>query len=829
MAKKPAPKGPPPELAGTDIGKIEARPIVEEMQTSYLDYAMSVIVQRALPDIRDGLKPVQRRILYAMWSMGLRANAKFRKSATVVGEVLGKYHPHGDQSVYDAMVRMAQDFAERYPRVRGQGNFGSMDGDSAAAMRYTEAKLSPIAEELLFDIDKDTVEFAPNYDGSHQEPIVLPAKVPGLLLNGTVGIAVGMATNIPPHNLREICDGVILLLDNPDCSISDLAKVIKGPDFPTGGIIYGTKDIAAAYATGRGSIVMRAVTEIVEDDGAARILITEVPYQVNKATLIEKIADLVHEKQIEGIKDLRDESNKKGVRIVIELKRDAYPKKVLNKLFQSTDLQTSFHMNMLALVDGLQPRVLNVKSMLEEFVKHRDHVIRRRAAFELARARERAHILEGLKIALLHIDKIIDCIKKSADKDDAKVNLIKKFRLTEPQTVAILEMRLQALANLERMRVETELKEKLAIIAALESLLASPKKIRAMIKQETGEIKDKYGDDRKTQIVAHGVKEFSVEDIIPNEPTIVMITADGYVKRVPPDTFKTQARGGKGVIGVTTKEEDVVEHLFTTNTHADMLFFTSRGRVFGMKAYDVPAGSRTAKGQALVNFLQLSQAEKVTAVLSLPDLGEQKHLVMVTTRGNVKKTAIEEFKNLRSNGLIAIKLKDEDALEWVRPSTGEDEMILVTAQGQSIRFSEKSVRPMGRAAAGVRGIKLKKKGDHVVGMDIVDPEMVKKNMLELFVIAGNGMGKRTNLKEYKLQGRGGSGIKTMHISAKTGEVVSAYVSSASDERDLIVVSKKGQVIRLPFGSVSRLGRDTQGVRLMRFKETSDVVATVTFI
>ncbi|MEK7073366.1 MAG: DNA gyrase subunit A [Patescibacteria group bacterium] len=828
MAKKLSPKE-IPIPAGTDIGKIEARAIVDEMQTSYLDYAMSVIVQRALPDIRDGLKPVQRRILYAMWTMGLRANAKFRKSATVVGEVLGKYHPHGDQSVYDAMVRMAQDFSERYPRIRGQGNFGSMDGDSAAAMRYTEVKLAGVAEELLFDIDKDTVEFAPNYDASHKEPVVLPAKIPGLLLNGTVGIAVGMATNIPPHNLREICDGVMLLLDNPDASISDLCKIVKGPDFPTGGIIYGTKDIAAAYATGRGSIVMRGKTEIVEDDNTAKIFITEVPFQVNKATLIERIADLVRDKELEGIKDLRDESNKDGVRIVIELKRDAYPKKVLNKLFLSTDLQTSFHVNMLALIDGLQPRVLNLKSMLEEFVKHRETVIRRRATFELARARDRAHILEGLKMALLHIDKIIETIRKSADKDEAKVNLIKKFKLTEPQTLAILEMKLSALANLERLRVETELKEKLAIVKELEALLSSAKKIRAVIKQETAEIRVKYGDDRKTDIVVHGVKEFSVEDIIPNEPTIVMITHDGYVKRVPPDTFKTQARGGKGVIGVTTKEEDVVQHLFTTNTHADMLFFTSRGRVFGMKAYDVPPGSRTSKGQALVNFLQLSAGEKVSAVLSIPDIAEQKHLVMVTKNGNIKKTAIEEFKNLRANGLIAIKLRDEDILEWVRPSTGADDVILVTAQGQSIRFAEKSVRPMGRAAAGVRGIKLKKKGDRVIGMDIVDPEMVKKNMLELFVIAENGMGKRTNLKEYKLQGRGGSGIKTMHISAKTGEAVGAYVSASSDERDLIVVSKNGQVIRLPFGSVSKLGRDTQGVRLMRFKEQSDVVATVTFI
>ncbi len=830
MAKKiPAPIEEGKDWFGADIGNILPRQIVEEMEVSYLDYAMSVIVQRALPDVRDGLKPVQRRILYAMWTMGLRAGAKFRKSATVVGEVLGKYHPHGDSSVYEAMVRMAQDFSERYPRVRGQGNFGSMDGDGAAAMRYTEAKLSPIAETFLEDIEKDTVDFAPNYDGSHKEPIVMPAKLPGLLLNGTVGIAVGMATNIPPHNLSEVCDGLTLLLENPDASVGELSKIIKGPDFPTGGIIYDTKEIAAAYATGRGAIVMRAKTEIIEDGGTAKILVHEVPFQVNKATLLEKIADLVREKDIEGIRDLRDESNKEGVRIVIELKKDAYPKKVLNKLFQSTDLQTTFHVNTLALVDGLQPRVLNIKSVLEEFIKHRETVVRRRATYELARARDRAHILEGLKIALVNIDKIVDTIKKSKDKDEARQNLIKRFKLTEPQAVAILEMRLQALANLERLRVETELAEKLAIIKELEALLASQKKIRGVIRSETAEMKEKYGDERKTQIVAHGVKEFSAEDIIPNEPTIVMITADGYIKRLPPDTFKTQSRGGKGVIGVTTKEEDVVEHLFTTTTHADMLFFTSRGRVFQLKAYDVPAASRTAKGQALVNFLQLSQTEKVTAVLAVPDLGENKYLVMVTKSGNIKKTDLSEFESVRRSGLIAIKLKDEDNLEWVRPSTGEDDIVLVTAQGQSIRFSEKNVRPMGRVAAGVRGIKLAKKGDRVVGMDIIDPSLVKKGLLELFVLAENGVGKRTNVTEYKTQGRGGSGIKTMKITPKTGQIVSAYVSSSSDDRDLMVISKKGQVIRLPFTSVSSLGRDTQGVRVMRFKEEGDTVASVTFI
>lgn len=807
------------------VGTLLPRPIVEEMQESYLDYAMSVIVARALPDVRDGLKPVHRRILYAMWTVGLKPGAKFRKSATVVGEVLGKYHPHGDVAVYDSMVRMAQDFSLRYPLIWGQGNFGSMDGDSAAAMRYTEAKLAAISEELLQDIEKDTVEFSPNYDGTHKEPRVLPSKLPNLLLNGSMGIAVGMATNIPPHNIAEICSGINFLIENPECSPEELMKFIPGPDFPTGGIIYNKEDIKAAYSTGKGSIVMRAKAEIVD---VSRIIVTEIPYGVNKADLLAHIAELVRDKKLEGIRDLRDESNKEGVRVVIELKKDAYPKKVLNQLFDSTALQTTFHVNMLALVDGIQPRVLNLKSILEEYLKHRETVIRRRTAYDLARAKERAHILEGLKIAILHIDQIIVTIKKSADKDQAKTNLMVKFKLTDVQAVAILEMRLQQLANLERLKVETELKDKLALIQELETILASTKRIRTMIKNENETLAKTYGDKRRTEIVSHAVKEFRAEDLIPDEGTIVMITADGYIKRLPPETFKSQARGGKGVIGVTTKEEDVVEHLFTTTTHADLLFFTSRGRVFKLKAYEVPQATRTAKGQAVVNFLELAPGEKVSDVLSLKELGDYKYLVMVTSKGLIKKVELEDFEVVRRSGLIAIKLKPEDNLEWVKPSTGKDEVMLITDQGQSIRFKETDVRPMGRVAAGVRGIRLKGK-DRVVGMDVLDSKLVERGMMELFVLMENGFGKRTDVKSYKIQKRGGSGVKTAKVTNKNGSVIGAFIANAKDERDLIVISKNGQVLRTPFRTVSLQGRATQGVRVMRFKETNDRVASVTFI
>jgi DNA gyrase subunit A len=811
------------------IGRVESLPLVDEMKSSYLDYAMSVIVARALPDVRDGLKPVHRRILYAMWSIGLKASTKHRKSATVVGEVLGKYHPHGDTAVYDSMVRMAQDFSLRYPLVNGQGNFGSMDGDSAAAMRYTEAKLSTLSEELLFDIEKNTVDFMPNYDGTHKEPKVLPSKLPNLLLNGSMGIAVGMATNIPPHNLSELVDGIGCLIDNPEADVNELMKFIKGPDFPTGGIIFNISDIKTAYSTGKGGIVVRAKANIVEvKNGYFNIIVDEIPYQVNKASLIEKIASLVQDKKIDGIKDLRDESDKDGVRVVVELKKDAYPKKVLNRLYKLTQLQTTFHVNLLALIDGIQPKVLTLKSILEEYIKHREVVIKRRAEFDLNKARDRAHILQGLKKALDKIDLVIKTIRASKDKDEAKINLIKKFKFTELQAVAILEMKLQQLANLERKKIEDELREKLKLIKELEALLSSKKKILKVVKDELFAVKEKFGDERRTKVIKGAVGEFSQEDLIPNEDTIITITHGGYIKRLPPTTFKTQGRGGKGVIGLATREEDTVEHFFTATTHSDLLFFTTRGRVFELKAYDVPVGSRTSKGQAIVNFLQLAPQEKVSAVLSFDEMGDSKFLIMVTNKGSIKKVSIEQFVNIRRSGLIAINLKDNDNLEWVKPSSGQDDIIIATADGKSIRIKEKQVRPMGRGAAGVRAIKLKE-SDHVVGMDVIDKGQSKT--LELVVVMENGFGKKTKLSAYRFQSRGGSGIKTAQVTKKTGKIVSAFVIDykAIGEEDVIIISDKGQVIRLPLVSIKSTGRATQGVHLMRFKEPSDKVASLTFV
>ena len=810
------------------VGKLIAAPIAEEVKQSYLEYAMSVIVSRALPDVRDGFKPVHRRIMYAMWDIGLKHTAKYRKSAHVVGEVMAKYHPHGDAAIYDSMVRMAQDFSMRQVFVDGQGNFGSMDGDPAAAMRYTEAKLAQLAEEMLEDIDKNTVDFLPTYDGSHQEPTVLPSKVPNLLLNGTMGIAVGMSTSIPPHNLGELCDGVALLIQKPKTTTEELCEIIKGPDFPTGGIIYNKKDIAAMYATGKGGIALRAKAEIQENkSGHFQIIVTEVPYQINKATLLEKIAELVQEKKIEGIKDLRDESNKDGVRVVVDLKKDSYPKKILNQLFKMTELQTMFHTNMLALVDGIQPRILNLKTILEEFIKHRQVVVRRRTQFELDKAKDRAHILEGLKMALDKIDLVIKTIRASKDKDEAKINLIEKFKFTDRQATAILEMKLQQLANLERQKIEDELKEKKALIKELESILASETKILGIIKDEVEDIKTKYAQPRRTQIVAHGIKEFTVEDLVPNEPTMIVVTTDGYVKRLPPDTFRQQSRGGKGVIGVTTKEEESVDMIQMTNTHDNVLFFTNRGRVFQLFAYDIPQGSRTAKGQALVNFLQLAPNEKVTTLLTMGNLAEIKYLVMVTKKGLIKKTPLEDFSNVRRSGLIALKLKGDDSMEWVKPSTGHDEVSIITLKGIAIRFEEGDVRPMGRTAAGVRGIRLHDK-DEVISMDIVDPR--NKN-LELLIVGENGIGKRTSLTQYKVQGRGGSGIKTAEITQKTGNLIHARLVDGSREEkyDLLLMSAKGVVIRLPLKTVSVSGRATQGVRLMRFKEADDRVASVTLI
>lgn len=818
----------PPETTFA-LGKIEQRSMVTEIQESYLDYAMSVIISRALPDVRDGLKPVHRRILFAMWQLGLRHDAKFRKSAAIVGEVLGKYHPHGDISVYDSLVRMAQDFSMRDPLVRGQGNFGSVDGDSAAAMRYTEAKLSPLSAELLSDIDKETVEFAPNYDGTQQEPRVLPSAIPQLLLNGTVGIAVGMATNIPPHNLGELCDATAILLDNPEVTIKELMTVVKGPDFPTAGICFHRETIEQAYLTGRGALLMRSKAEIVESGNSYAIIVTEIPFQVNKSSLLEHIAELVSTKKIEGIRDLRDESNREGIRIVIELKRDAVAQKVLNQLYHHSQLQESFHVNMLALVDGIQPKLLNLKMMLEEFVKHRKHVIRARTTYDLNKTKDRLHILDGLVMALEKIDQIIQTIKKSKDRSDAKENLITKFRFSDRQAVAILEMKLQQLANLERLSVEEERKVKLALAKELQSILDNPKKVVSIIHKELSEIKEKYGTERKTQIMKSAPGEFSVEDLIADEPTMVMISRDGYLKRLPIDTFHVQGRGGKGVVGMTTKEEDSVENFFVTNTHADLLFFTSRGRVFQLKAYDIPIASRTARGQAVVNFLELEQTEKVTAVLSnlTP---EQKYFVMVTRNGTIKKVDRTEMSNVRRSGLIAIKLSTNDVLEWVVPSHGNDDIFLVSSKGQAIRYPEKFVRPMGRTAGGVRGMKLKG-GDSIVGAFIVNPE-TQKGDTQILVVTTLGFGKRTLLKQFKRQGRGGVGIKLAKVTPKTGGIAGSFLlpPGAQDrEGDMIIISIKGQVIRLSTKMVSVLGRATQGVRVMRFKEDKDEVASVTVL
>lgn len=807
-------------------GKIELRSITDEVRQSYLDYAMSVIVARALPDVRDGLKPVHRRILYSMWSTGLRSTAKFRKSATVVGEVLGKYHPHGDTAVYDTMVRLAQDFSLRYPLVWGQGNFGSMDGDSAAAYRYTEAKLKAIAEEMLVDIDKDTVDFIPNFDGMHEEPLVLPAKLPQLLLNGTVGIAVGMATNIPPHNLNELVDGICHLIDHPEATVDDLMEFIKGPDFPTGGIIYNTKDIREAYATGKGPIMARAKAEIVEmKSGMFQIVITEMTYATNKASLIMKIAELYKENKLPGIKDLRDESDKDGVRVVVDLKKEAYPQKVLNQLFQMTDLQKNFNVNMLALVDGVDPQVLTLKAILEHYIKHREIVVVRRTEHDLKKALARAHILEGLKIALDHIDAVIETIRKSPTKEEAHVNLMKKFKLSELQATAILEMRLQTLAGLERKKIEEELAEKYKLIAFLEDLLKHRKKILALVKSELIELRDTFGDERKTKVVKGAIGEFRQEDLIPNEEAIITLTEDGYIKRMNPSVYRVQKRGGKGVIGATTKEEDKIAMVLSIASHDNLMFFTNSGKVFQTKAYEIPESSRTSKGQAVVNFLQLSQEEKITAVVALNKGSDYKYLFMATEKGTIKKSKLEEFENVRRSGLIAINLEKGDTLGWVSPSTGNDEVVLTTNDGQAIRFKESDVRPMGRNAAGVRGMKLKNV-DVLVGMDVVSS---RDKDLELLILSQNGYGKRSDLKSYKVQKRGGSGIKTMKVTPKTGKLIGAkVVSMANIEDDLILTSSKGTIIRIPFKSIPKLGRVTQGVRVMK-PQPGDSVAAFTVL
>jgi len=825
MAKTPQTKPP----VSSAIGNVLSRNITQEMQESYLDYAMSVIVARALPDVRDGLKPVHRRILYAMNQLGLNSRAKFRKSATVVGEVLGKFHPHGDVAVYDAMVRLAQDFSVRYPLVQGQGNFGSLDGDAAAAMRYTEAKMARISDEMLNDIEKDTVNFVPNYDGTHKEPSVLPAAAPQLLLNGSTGIAVGMATSIPPHNLGELTDGLVHLLDKPSATVDELLEFVKGPDFPTGGIAYGQKDMTQAYATGKGGVVVRGKTEITEEkEGQFKIIITEVPFQVNKSTLVEHIADLVREKKLEGIRDVRDESNKEGVRIVIELKKDSYPKKVLNQLFNFTSLQSSFNYNMLALVDGLQPRVLNLKNVFEEFLKFRLEVVIRRTKFDLQKAKDRAHILEGLKKALDHIDAVIKTIKASKSREDAHVQLMKKFRLSDRQSNAILDMKLSTLSGLERKKIEDELKEKRRLIAELEALLKSRAKQNAMIKTELLAVKEKYADERRTKIVKTGIGEFEESDLIPDEDAIITITRSGYIKRLKPEVYRAQRRGGVGIKGAEVKEEDIVKHFFKTRTLSKLLFFTSSGRVFQIQSYEIPETSRVAKGQNIANFLQLGSAESVSAVIDLASSTPTDFLTMITRKGTIKKTALNDFENVRRSGLIAIKLRPGDELGWVRLTKGKDEILVVTEQGQAIRFAESDARAMGRAASGVRSIRLKGT-DQVVGADAVSPEAAKDKSASVLAVMSNGYGKRTLLSEYKVQGRGGSGILTAKITTKTGPLVAMrLLSSELLKHDYVIISKKGIVIRAALNSVSELGRSTQGVRLMSMR-AGDSVASIAIV
>ena len=808
------------------------REISREMEESYLSYAMSVIVSRALPDVRDGLKPVHRRILYAMHDLGLTHQARFRKSALVVGEVLGKYHPHGDISVYDALARLAQNFSLRYPLINGQGNFGSIDGDSPAAMRYTEARLTSLAEEILKDIDKNTVDFIDNYDATRKEPRVLPAAVPQLLLNGTVGIAVGMATNIPPDNLSEVIDASAYLIKHPRASVEDLLEFVKGPDFPTGGVIYSKKDIAAAYATGRGPIITRGVAEIVEDKKNRQdIIITEIPYQVNKSTLLEKIAELASDKRVEGIRDLRDESDKDGMRIVIELKGDAAPQKVLNNLYKHTDLQKTFHLNLLALVDGIEPKLLSLKAALEYFLKHREEVVTRRTKFELVKAQERAHILEGLKKALDHIDEIIKTIKKSQDREDALKNLVAKFKLTEIQANAILDMKLATLANLERKKIEDELIEKKKLIKELELILKSREKTLDIVYKELEAIKEKYGDGRRTKVIANSLGEFKEEDLVPLEEAVVVLTESGYVKRMNPTLVRAQHRGGKGMTGMGTREEDAVTHFVSTQTHDNALFFTNIGRVFQTKVWEIPEASRQSRGKAIVNFLALSADEKVQAILTynekqLSAKSGEKYFVMATKNGLVKKTPIADFGSVRHSGLIAIKLKKGDSLKWVKESSGEDQIIFVTSQGQAIRFSEKDARPLGRATAGMHGIRLHA-GDEVIAMDIISAAAAKDPNTKFLVIMENGFGKKTFIKLYKKQNRAGSGVKTAKVTPKTGKIVSAFVLTP-DVKEMIAISKKGVVIRTDIESISTVSRVTQGVRIMRV-EPGDKVVSATLL
>jgi DNA gyrase subunit A len=796
---------------------VENRSVENVMEDSYLRYSMSVIIDRALPDVRDGMKPVHRRIMYTMYDSGLRSTSRHRKSATVVGDVMGKYHPHGDSSIYDSMVRMAQSWSMRYMLVNGQGNFGSMDGDPPAAMRYTEAKMTRVADELLADIDKDTVDFRETYDGTGSEPSVLPAKLPNLLLNGQIGIAVGMATSIPPHNLGELVDATVAMIDNPDVTLDELLTHVKGPDFPTGGVIYGKESIRTAYATGRGGIVTRGIAEIVDGaKGRQQIVITEIPYSLNKENLVIKIADLVKEKKITGISDLRDESARGNVRIVIDLKKDAYPKKLLNQLYKLTPLQQSFHFNMMALIDGIQPRVLGLSDILQEHIKHRRVVIRRRTEYELRKAKDRAHILEGLKIALDHIDEVIKTIRASQTTEEAQANLIEQFKLSEIQSKAILAMQLRTLTGLQRQEIENELAELLKLIAGLEAILSDEKKILKIIRDEMLELKKSYGDERRTKVIPQELNRISDEDLIPDEQVVVTLTSANYIKRSPIAEYKKQNRGGKGRRGMATREEDVIEHVVNASTHDYLLFFTNKGRVFRLKTYEVPMSSLSAKGVAIVNLLQLQPEETVSAVINVSKGSDSGNLFMCTKRGVVKKTPFEQYKNVRSSGLITINLDDGDELKWIRMTDGDKEVVISTANGQAIRFNEKDVRPMGRVSRGVRGIRLRT-DDVVIGMDIVQPGS------SIFVISKAGYGKRTKISQFTAHARGGVGIRSAVVNTKTGNLVG--VKTLIDEtQEVIIISSQGQTIRLGLKDIPELGRATQGVRIMRLNDKDEVVS-----
>ncbi|WP_413377081.1 DNA gyrase subunit A [Alkalihalobacillus sp. 1P02AB] len=801
-------------MAEQEQSRVKGINIAKEMKTSFMDYAMSVIVSRALPDARDGLKPVHRRILYAMNDLGMTADKAYKKSARIVGEVIGKYHPHGDSAVYETMVRMAQDFSYRYMLVNGHGNFGSIDGDSAAAMRYTEAKMSKISMELIRDINKDTIDYQDNYDGSEREPVVLPARFPNLLVNGSSGIAVGMATNIPPHQLGEVIDGVLALSENPEMDIAELMEFIPGPDFPTGAEILGRSGIRKAYQTGRGSITLRAKSDIEEHNGKPRIIVSEIPYQVNKAKLIEKIAELVRDKKIEGITDLRDESDRDGLRVVIELRRDVNANVLLNNLYKQTSLQTSFGINLLALVDG-RPKVLNLKECLEEYLKHQVEVIRRRTSFELRKAEARAHILEGLRIALDHIDEIISLIRASQTTDLARNGLMENFQLSYEQAQAILDMRLQRLTGLERDKIESEYQELLARIAELKAILADGEKVLEIIREELLEIKAKYNDERRT-IISMNEDQFEDEDLIPRQNIVITLTHNGYIKRLPISTYRSQKRGGKGIQGMGTNDNDFVSHLFTTNTHHTILFFSNKGKVYRLKGYEIPELGRTAKGIPIINLLQIDSDEYISTVIPIEEFKDDEFLFFLTKHGIAKRTQLSSFANIRKGGLFAINLRGEDELHGVRLTNGEREIIIGTKNGMAIRFHEEDVRLMGRTAGGVKGISLKD-DDYVVGMDIIEEGH------QVLIVTEKGYGKRTPIEEYRIQNRGGKGIKTSNITDKNGSLVALKI--VSDDHDIMIITVSGVIIRTQVEGISITGRNTQGVKVIRIDEGEEV-ATV---